>query len=126
MTALSLQASAIGWAENSASTVRFVDDANDMQNKDLFVYYEFQNASDQSGDVRWSGSYSGASNQIVVRNGANATPELSEVLTIPAADDDSPTYAALRAFGSASVPATGSWRATDTVSVRVAFTFTPA
>ena len=123
--ALSVQASAIGWAEDSSSEVRFVDDANDMQNKDLFVYYEFQNAPDQSGDVRWSGSYSGASNQLVVRNGANAAPELSEVLTIPAADDDSPTYAAFRAFGSASVPETGNWRATDTVSIRVAFTFTP-
>ena len=123
--ALSVQASAIGWAEDSSSAVRFVDDVNDMQNKDLFVYYEFQNASDQSGDVRWSGSYSGASNQLVVRNGANAASELSEVLTIPAADDDSPTYVALRAFGSASVPSAGSWKKTDTVNIRVAFTFIP-
>ena len=122
---LSVQASAIGWAEDASSEVRFVDSADDLQNKDLFVYYEFLNAPDQSGDVRWSGSYSSASNQIVVRNGANAAPELSEVLTMPAANDGDPSYAAFRAFGSASVPDTGIWKATDTVSIRLAFTFTP-
>ena len=126
---LTVKASAVGW-QSGQSEARIVDSPSDMEGKSMFVYYEFANASDASGDVRWSGVYSGASNQIVtqgVASGSANMPEKTEVLTIPAAEDENtPSYAAFRAFGAASVPEAGVWTAEDNVEIRLAFSFIPA
>lgn len=116
---VSVTAKAVGEAA-WGSEARFVtapfrvDDAE----KDLFVWFEFRNASDESGrGLTWSDHYTGLQNQIIVNMGR------SEVLTLPAAQPGEPSYGAFRAFGSMSASPAEGWTEADTVNITVAFTF---
>lgn len=87
--------------------------------KELFLFAEFQNALDQYGSAFWSGTYTGAPNQLPVTGGAPM-----QVLTL-AEGDVTPSYGAFRLFGAAATAPANPWSAEDTINVTLTFTFVP-
>ena len=104
-----------------SSSVELVSTPDDLSDhaKTLFVWFEFQLLSDLDAKPQWSGVYTGAENQIVVNAGK------ANVLILPAAEGDSPTYAAFRAFGTAMTPLGMLWEAQDLANFKVSFAFAP-
>ncbi len=79
--------------------------------REAFVYVEFQN--DPAG---WSGSYTGAANQLLV------TPEGQWKDQVLRLEPEAQGY--FRLFGAASAPSSPMWTASDTIGVRLVFDFT--
>lgn len=82
----------------------------DAGEKEVFLYAEFQ-----AEDGIWSGTYSGADNQICV---SNQVSEPKAVLTL-----DTETEGMFRFFGAASVAPNVPWCTEDVLSVIITFTF---
>lgn len=98
----------------SDMTFTYAPPAADAQEKQIFLYAEFQDR-----DALWSGSYSGGGNQILVSGGVSET---KDVLTL----DAGPSEGVFRMFGAVSESPVNPWSTDDSVSVTITFTFSPA
>lgn len=117
---VAVMASAAGQPDPGSEVV-FVNapPAEGAWEKELFLFAEFQNALDQYGSAFWSGTYTGAPNQLPVTGGAPM-----QVLTL-VAGDVTPSYGAFRLFGAAATAPANPWSAEDTINVTLTFTFVP-
>lgn len=101
-------------AETSGMTFSSAPPAAGTEEKQIFLYAEFQNE-----DGFWSGSYHNGGNQLLISAGASPA---KEVLTL----DAGPSEGVFRMFGATSVDTADPWSAEDGVSVTFTFTFAPA
>ena len=117
---VAVMASAAG-QPNPGSGAVFVNapPAENAWEKELFLFAEFQPALDEFGSAFWTGTYTGAPNQLPVTGGAPM-----QVLTL-AAGDVTPSYGAFRLFGAAATAPVNPWSAEDTINVTLTFTFVP-
>lgn len=86
-----------------------------------YLYVEFQNLADSEAAADWSGKYTGASNQLLAKDGAASSGEVLQI----GAGDGTPAYAAYRLFGELSENPERGWQSGDKLSVTVSFTFRP-
>lgn len=98
-------------SELSSMTFASALPQEDTEEKEVFLYAEFQNE-----DGLWSGSYDGSANQILICEG---TSEAKEVLTLA----PGPSEGVFRMFDATSVYPADPWNTEDRVSVVFTFTF---
>lgn len=111
---VAVSASAAGHiTEASSMTFASAPPAAGTEEKQIFLYAEFQNE-----DGLWSGSYHAGENQLLIGQGASAA---KETLTL----DAGPSEGFFRMFGATSVDTADPWSVEDGVSVTFTFTFSP-
>jgi len=117
-----INANAIGTVPNE-SNVTFISSppSKGAKDKEVFIYVEFHESPDGSASAPWIGAYTGAENQLIVRD---ADSQKQTVLTLPAGDE-TPSYGVYKLFGSAATSPSEMWSTNDNIHVTVAFTFSP-
>ena len=92
--------------------------------KSVFLYFEIANAEDASTEPTWADAYNAkTAGHVIV--GTEAKPTVKTGVVQLAAGDDAATYAAFHMAGDVASKSAKPWADTDTVDVKIAFTFNP-